>query len=51
MPTERCMCGDTACPICGPLQGFPNPSLAEIENERDEELADIDEDLDEENDE
>lgn len=22
---EPCMCGDPACPHCGPLQGYPPP--------------------------
>ena len=33
---ERCMCGATDCPICGPLQGY---SADPAPTERDRELA------------
>ena len=36
MSAERCMCGATDCPICGPLQGY---SRSAKHTERDLELA------------
>jgi len=36
MSAERCMCGATDCPICGPLQGY---SLRAKPTKRDLELA------------
>ena len=36
MSAERCMCGATDCPICGPLQGY---SLRAEPTKRDLELA------------
>ena len=36
MSAERCMCGATDCPICGPLQGY---SRSAKPTERDLELA------------
>ncbi len=28
-----CLCGDPACPSCGPAQGFPQPYVEESEDD------------------